>query len=761
VIRTDAVGALLALASLLAGSTAAAQTGATPQNDPHLTRDDNRRATIRAIRLDAPLRVDGVLDESVYLEASPITDFIQTLPRENAAPTEKTEAWVMFDQTTLYVSARCWDTAPPEQWVANEMRRDTSQLRQNDQFGAMLDTFHDRRNGYIFYANPIGGISDIAITDEGNPNQDWNPVWQARTARVDGGWTIEMAIPFKSIRYHAGPNQTWGIQLRRGVRRKNEWHYINPLPLAVGGSQGVFRVSAAATLVGLDLPEASRNIEIKPYAISRLSTDRLAAPAISNDLAGEVGVDAKYGITANLTADVTYNTDFAQVEVDEQQVNLTRFNLLFPEKREFFLEGRGIFEFGRGGVTGGTSGAGIAQSATSLVPQLFYTRRIGLNGGRVVPIDVGGRVTGKVGGFSVGAINIETDSEASSATPKTNFTLLRVKRDILRRSSIGAIFTNRSQSVTAPGSSQAYGLDAAFSLLTDLTFGGFYARSDTPALRADEIDDASYMGRFEWAGDRYGARAEYLVVGDHFNPEVGFVRRDDFTRSFGTLRFSPRPTSIGRIRKVTTEATLEYIENRRGILESRQQSGRVNVELENSDQLTVEGGTNFERLVGPFEVSRGVFVPPGGYNFSDVTTSYALGQQRPVSGTLAVQAGHFYGGTISAVSFTSARVTVTNRWSLEPTLSVNRVNLPQGRFTTTLWRARSDFGFSPRMFASGLVQYSSADRAFSTNLRFRWEYRPGSELFAVYTDERDTLVSGFPTLKNRAFVLKINRLWRL
>ena len=754
-IRGTTVTVLLACLSTLAPVTVAAQTGT---EGPLLTRDENRRATIRAIKLDPPLRVDGVLDERVYQDVPPITDFIQTMPRENAAPTEKTDAWVMFDETTFYVSARCWDSAPPEQWVANEMRRDTQQLRQNDQFGAILDTFHDRRNGYIFYANPIGGMSDIAVTDEGNPNQDWNPVWQVRTGRFAGGWTIEIAIPFKSIRYRSGQNQTWGIQLRRGVRRKNEWHYINPLPLAMGGSQGSFRISAAATLVGLDLPEASRNIEVKPYGISRVSTDRLATPTVSDDLTGEVGVDVKYGITANLTADVSYNTDFAQVEVDEQQVNLTRFNLVFPEKREFFLEGRGIFEFGRGSVTGGTGAAGIGLNATSLVPQLFYTRRIGLNRGRVVPIELGGRVTGKVGGFSVGAINIQTDREAVSSTPQTNFTVLRVKRDILRRSSVGAIFTNRSQAVTAAGSTQTYGVDAAFSLLTDLTFGGYYARSDTPGLRTD---DASYFGRFEWAGDRYGARAEYLVIGDNFNPEVGFVRRDNLERSFATLRFSPRPKALPGVRKVTTEGTVEYIENRQGVLESRQQAGRFNLEFESSDQFSVEASDSFERLLRPFEVSRGVFLPTGGYDFRDVTTSYAFGQQRPISGTLAVQAGHFYNGTIGAVSFTAARMAVTNRWSVEPTVSMNRVELPAGRFTTTLLRARSDFAFSPRMFASGLVQYSSADRAFSTNLRFRWEYRPGSEFFAVYTDERDTLVSGFPTLKNRAFVLKINRLWRV
>ena len=242
-------------------SLAAAQDPPAPIAPAVIARDEARRATVRAIKLTEPLRIDGRLDESVYSTPG-ITDFIQTLPRNGAEPTERTEAWVMFDATNIYISARCWDSAPPDKWVANEMRRDTSQLRQNDHFGMMLDTFHDRRNGYTFYANPVGGRSDQTMSDEGNPNLDWNPVWEVRTGRFDGGWTIEMAVPFKSLRYKSGASEVWGIQLRRAIRRKNEWDYLTLLPVSLGGGQGFFRISAAATLVGLDLPPASRNIEL-------------------------------------------------------------------------------------------------------------------------------------------------------------------------------------------------------------------------------------------------------------------------------------------------------------------------------------------------------------------------------------------------------------------------------------------------------------------------------------------------------------------
>ena len=327
-----------------------------------ISRGENGRVVVRAVHLGQPLRVDGRLDEEVYGDVPPISGLIQAVPANGQPSTELTEAWVMFDDDYLYVSAKCYESVPPDKWTANEMRRDTNQLRQNDSFGFLIDTFHDRRNGYNFYANPLGGFADQIVTDEGNPNTDWNPVWEVRTGRFEGGWTIEMAIPFKSIRYVAGKNQTWGLQLRRSIRRKNEWTHLTTMPASGAGPGSIFRVSRAATLIGLDLPPASTNVELKPYGITRVSSD--VTKDVSNNVEPNAGLDLKYGINANLTADVTVNTDFAQVEVDEQQLNLTRFSLQFPEKREFFLEGRGIFDFARGGTTGAGGAPASAVAAT-------------------------------------------------------------------------------------------------------------------------------------------------------------------------------------------------------------------------------------------------------------------------------------------------------------------------------------------------------------------------------------------------------------
>ena len=233
-----------------------------------ITRDAAGQVTVRAIKLTAPLTLDGTLDEEVYTREQSFGGFLQAAPKYGAQETERTEIWVMYDDDNIYIACRCWDSAPPEKWIANELRRDTNQLRQNDHIGVSFDTFYDRRSAFVFYTNPLGARADYSVVDEGAPNSDWNPVWSSKTGRFDGGWTVEMAIPFKSLRYRSGPDQVWGFQMRRSVRRKNEWTYLTPVPQIVAGPQALNRVSSGGTLVGLDLPPAGRNIELKPYAIS-------------------------------------------------------------------------------------------------------------------------------------------------------------------------------------------------------------------------------------------------------------------------------------------------------------------------------------------------------------------------------------------------------------------------------------------------------------------------------------------------------------
>ena len=436
-------------------------------------------------------------------------------------------------------------------------------------------------------------------------------------------------------------------------------------------------------------------------------------------------------------------------------MNLTRFSLFFPEKREFFLENQGLFGFGGAGT--GPFGGGRD------TPILFYSRRIGLQAGREVPLQIGGRLTGRVGAFTLGVLNVQTDDEPVSGAMATNFSVVRVKRDLFRKSSIGAIFTGRSVSTEGSGSGQSYGVDGTFAFYDNLNINTYWAKTQASNLRND---DESYRAQLDYRGDRYGVELEHLVVGNNFNPEVGFLRRDDFERSFGSFRFSPRPYSIAAIRKFTWEGRLDYFEDRVGVVETRLAQGMFGIEFENSDEFNVEYTNSYEFLKEPFEIDPDVTIPVAGYRFQDVLTSFRFGRQRRLSGNLSFQHGGFYGGEKTTVEFglgggfRGARLELTPQLSIEPGISLNWVDLPEGNFTTELVTARTTCTVTPWMFVSALVQYNSSNDSLGANVRFRWEYQPGSELFVVYNEQRDTLTPRFPELENRAFIIKINRLFR-
>ena len=638
-------------------------TGPPPPIAPDvMTRDTAGRATVRAIRLTRGIRLDGQLDEQVYQSVSAITGLVQQVPDEGAPASERTEAWIMFDEDNVYIAARVWDSAPPTEWVANEMRRDQG-LMQNDTFGVVLDTYYDHRNGFLFYTTPLGALADQQFTNEGNPNSDWNPVWDVRTGRFEGGWTVEMEIPFRSLRYRAAPLQVWGLQLRRTVRRKNEFAYLTPVPISLG-PPGVYRVSVGATLVGLQVPETGRNLEVKPYGIAGLSTDVTADPPQRRDGTSDVGGDLKYGVTQSLTADLSYNTDFAQVEVDEQQVNLTRFSLFFPEKREFFLEGQGIFEFARGNAVPGAGGGGFAGGRFSgrNVPILFFSRRIGLEDGEIVPVVGGGRLTGKVGAFDVGALNIHTDDVPAAGTEAANFTALRIKRDILRRSTIGALLTNRSVSLLGNGSSQAYGVDGGFAFYENVEIRAYYAKTKTPQGNGR---DTSYYTRFGYRGDLYSLESSHIFVEKNFVPELGFVKRGNSRRTFAQGSFSPRPRSIESIRQFRLGGRFEHVRAAdTGEFESRSAALQFATEFENSDRFQADVVTYDEFLQEPFEIGPGVVLPAAAYDFTDAQVSYGFGRHRKASGSLSFRAGSFWSGNIKAVEFSQGRVEVLEQFSI-------------------------------------------------------------------------------------------------
>jgi hypothetical protein len=717
-----------------------------------INRDADGGVTIRAIRLREPLTLDGILDEAIYQAVRPVDGFIQQDPREGERATEETDMWVLFDDHSIYVAARCWDSRP-ELIVANELRRDNVGLYENDNFAVLFDTFHDGRNAFIFHINPLAGLFDAQLIDENLFNRDWNTVWEAKTARFEKGWTLEIQVPFKSLRYRGGGPQVWGINARRIVRSKNEFTHITAIPASYG-TQGILKVSSAATLVGLETPASSRNLEIKPYVRGDVTTDLEADPPYRNDAGGDAGFDVKYGITRGVTFDFTYNTDFAQVEVDEQQVNLTRFNLFYPEKREFFLEGQGLFNFGIEG--------GRGSLPPDNAPVVFFSRRIGLEGSSAVPIIAGGRLSGRVGDYSLGLLQIRTDDFAPADAVATDFSVLRVKRDVLERSNVGAILTRRAPQVGGAGENLVFGLDTDLNLAQDLRVNALWARSDTEGLAGG---DEAYRARLNYNGDRYGAQLERMVVEDSFNPEIGFLSRENFERSFAQLRFSPRPRALG-IRKLSFIGSFDYITDTAGTLETRIGEASVLFDYENSDQMELLYTRDLEYLPEPFEIHPGIVLPVGSYQFSDVRYRYRLGPHRKVSGDLSFQIGTFYSGERIEVAY-RGRVELQTRLSLEPGVELNWVDLAEGSFSTELLTARLNYMMSPRLFLSALGQYNSSTDSLETNVRFRWEFQPGSDLFVVYTDARDTLDpldgpprGGFPDLVNRSFVVKLTRLFR-
>ena len=716
-----------------------------PAADEAVSRDADGRVTIRAFRLSEPLTVDGVLDDPVYDQVPAADGFTQQEPDEGSPVSESTRVWVLYDADSLYVAAEM-EQQHPELLMANEMRRDNRNIGWGDSFSVILDTFYDRRNGVLFHTNASGALYDAQVTDERNTNADWNTVWWVNTQRLDDGWTVEMRIPFRSLRYAAGGAQLWGINFRRLIKHRNERSFLTPTPQAYN-RWGLLRLSNAATLVGLEAPAGSRRMELKPYAIGSQSHAPLRD--INEEWSGDVGADFKFGVTDGLTADVTWNTDFAQVEDDETQVNLSRFSLFYPEKREFFLEGQGVFDFGGretrffGGPTD--------------VPIPFFSRSIGISGGSAVPIVGGARLHGRAGAYQMGLMNIQTGEVGGLDVESTNFSAFRVKRDLFARSNIGVIATHRNISADGSGANSLYGVDGNFAPTDNIRFNTFYMATSEPGVEAGH-QAASYMGQFRYDTDLIDVEVQRLYLGEDFNPGMGFIRRRDFTKNGGSFLFAPRPRGIDAVRQFEFEVEANNYERPDGELETREYTFDVSTIFESSDRLMFDHTVTEERLLEGFDLSDEVSVPAGNYRFARTGVRVRMGSHRKVSGMFRYEFGDFFGGTRQEVSYWG-RAEVNQRFSLEPNISLNWITVPGGDVQAQVSRLRATYTVSPRSFLGALVQYNSAAQLISANVRFRWEYSPGSDLFVVFSSNRDG-DDGLSGLSDRAVVVKFTRLFR-
>ena len=737
-----------------------------PEAPAVFAKDDRGRITLRATRLPSPLELDGNLDEPFYASVTAIDHFVQQEPNEGQPATERTLVWLFFDNNHFYVSVRSFDTEP-DRLVANELRRDNFNIFQNDNITISIDPLYTRRSGVFFQTNALSAQRDQEVQDERSNNNDWNTIWRTRSRILPDGWSMEFAIPYSSLRFRDAGPQVWGFNMRRVIRWKNEHVSIAPIP-ASATTRAMYKFDIMATVVGVETPSVRKPIDFKPYAIAASTTNLAGSDPFRNDPDADAGFDVKYSLTNSLVADLTVRTDFAQVEEDQQQVNLTRFSLFFPEKRDFFLEGQGLFSFA--GSQGNNSGGG-------LTPIVFYTRRIGLGAGGEVPILAGGRVAGRAGKFGIGLLSIQTErsafapensggASADRVVPSTNFSVVRLRRDVLRRSNIGIIATRRTP--TDGFANTVIGGDANFFFFDDLIVTGYYAQSGgssafAPAASADHTvrQRSSYRAEFDYAPDRYGFRYEHLLVGSQFEPEIGFLRREAFRRNYVSGRFSPRPGGNARVRRHVFQAELDYITGSDdGVLETRDAQVSYSAELRGNDQWNIDYSRTYEFLREGFNVVPGKRIPAGAYHFADVRTSYEFGAQRRISGTISGGTGSFYDGTNTEVGYRGV-VEISPRFKLEPGLTFNWIDIAAGAFNTQVVSTRASYMFSPYMALSGLVQYNATGSSLGSSVRFRWEYRPGSDFFVVYSDGRDTRIGDrFPGLQNRTFVVKATRLFR-
>ncbi len=716
------------------------------------------RLELVAVRTDTPVRVDGVLDDAIWQRATVADGFVQAEPREGQPASERTEVRVAFDDAHLYVAARLYDSEP-DRIIVNDIRKDF-RVEDQDAFEIILDTFNDRRNGYVFRTNAEGARGDQQVANEGREvNASWDAVWTVRTRRDADGWTAEFAIPFRALRFTnevAAGGMVWGINFSRRIRRKNEISFWSPVPRAYN----LNRVSLAGELQGLPAASPGRDLRVKPYAAARTIREIGGADF---DGGGDAGLDLKYGVTRGLTLDFTLNPDFAQVEVDEQQVNLTQFSQFFPEKREFFLENSGVFYVGDA----------ARNNRVFLVPTpdedllLFFSRRIGLTpSGREIPILAGARVTGQAGGFVVGGLTMQTREEG--AIPANNYTVLRARRNVAAASDIGAIFMMRQAtgdatlgngSVLEPGDNynRVYGVDANIRLPGETDWNSYVIGTATPG-----VSDGQYAVRtsLNHEGNFFHGKGGFMAIGEGFNDELGYYRRTGIHKWFTDIGIRPRPESLRRIgiREMHPHIVWDYITD----LEGRQVGKRLHSGytffFDNGGFTELSYNPAYQRIEAPFRIHTGSApIPPGGYGWNELQLRVNTDPSRALTLTITGITGGLWSGTQKTVNL---NVGVKPSYRFRANVSLQRTDAsleaPVGDFVRTIWTLRTNYSFTTNMFVDAFAQWDPDRDQFNTNIRFNLIHRPLSDLFIVFNEQRITTPEA--PVPGRSVILKFTRM---
>jgi hypothetical protein len=676
---------------------------------------------------EAPI-IDGVLDEGMWQDASPLTGFVQAEPLEGMPGSENTEVRLLYDEDAIYIGVVCYDR-DPSLIVTTDTRRDAG-LEEMDSFQMIFDTFHDRQNGFVFGTNAAGVQYDAQVRDQGEQAESWDGSWDVRTSVSPTAWIAEFRIPLRTLRYGPAP-QTWGLNFHRNIQRTRERTYWSPL----AREYDLGRLSSAGELRGLEL-ETPRNFKLLPYVVG--SANRNFGPGTSTERDGDFGFDAKFGLTPSLNLDLTYNTDFAQVEVDTQQINLSRFNLRFPEKRPFFLENSGLFTIGKEEEL-----------------DLFFSRRIGLDdNGLLVPIIAGGRLTGKIGSYNVGFLNMQTDDVGID--PGNNFSVMRVSHELPNRSGIGAMFVNRSGTGSFAGIddwNRTWGADGRFGLGEHFTMAGFAARTETPGRTGR---DYAYNMDTEYNDGVHRVGLEYGRTGEDFNPEVGFIENEG-----GYRRFHVRYHETMRQQKIREWGFREWQPHVQYTRYDFLDGGLSNATLhldnhwdwENGNRIDTALNGSWEGFRVPFEIYPGVIIPPGEHGGLRFRLNSNTDRRKWIFARLQWDVGRFLTGNqnspnLQVIIRDSGRLTIDTNWSYRD------IDLPEGRFHTNLGNMRVTYNFTPSVFIQSLVQYNDRTDRWSTNLRFHMLETAGTGLFVVYNDTES--LDGLGPI-NRAFIVKYVR----
>ena len=709
--------------------------------------DTRERPRVRAYRLAAPPNLDGLVNEPFWADIEPATNFIQQQPNEGLPATEQTEVRIGFDDDNLYFGIICFDSHP-ENIVVTQNRRDAS-LTDTDSIEIQLDTFNDKQNSVIFGTSPTGIEFDGQVSKAGQGrggvgsparaggtggggaqrggsaafNLNWDAVWWVRAQITQRGWEAEIKIPLRSLRYRPGSDQAWGLNLRRNLRRRNEQSFWSPMSRAFEFN---YQIELAGRLEGLDL-ESHHNLRLQPYVLGGFKQDYMLAdnPTRAQHTGG---LDVKYNLTSSLTMDATFNTDFAQVEVDEEQINLTRFDLFFPEKRPFFLENSGTFEFG-----------------SPREVEIFFSRRIGIDEtGEQIPIDAGLRLTGKAGKYDLGLLNMQT-RKVKGVAPANNFGVFRLSREFGTRSSVGIIGVSRQSTSSRLGLdrvpfNRTLGADLNFGFGKYANFFNYFAKSITPGRNSSNQAGSTLFG---YDDQHHRIDLSYLEVGRNFNPEVGFVNRVGFRKpSFGYRRtFTPEGK---RLRAIFPHFqwnrwyTIAAEGQPRG-KESGFEHYHLDTRWQNGSTLGIAWNRNFERLDKPFEVYPGINIRPGAYHYSEMVANFGSDPSANLFASGNVAVGNFYAGTIRTINVNGGYRIGGYRYTLAASYIRNFIHLPEGNFDTDLLGYRFNWSFTPKSYFQSFIQYNSRTQDVGINVRLGLLSTSSTGLFIVYNSRVATV----------------------